>query len=194
MIRAIVAVDKNWAIGKEGKLLTNIPDDQRFFRLTTTDQVVIMGRKTLESLPGGKPLPNRVNVIMTRNEDFHESDVIIAHSVEEALEAAKKEDADIYIAGGKEIYVDRAHAAKLGKDEVYISDLIGCEAFTREGEKVGVLIDVLQYGTVDTYVFRTKHGSLMAPALKAVFVETDVENRKIVVDRERLEEVAVLED
>jgi 16S rRNA processing protein RimM len=59
---------------------------------------------------------------------------------------------------------------------------------------VGVLIDVLQYGTVDTYVFRTKHGSLMAPALKAVFVETDVENRKIVVDRERLEEVAVLED
>ena len=104
MIRAIVAVDKNWAIGKAGKLLTNIPDDQRFFRLTTTDQVVIMGRKTLESLPGGKPLPNRVNVIMTRNEDFHESDVIIAHSVEEALEAAKKEDADIYIAGGKEIY------------------------------------------------------------------------------------------
>ena len=51
---------------------------------------------------------------------------------------------------GKEIYVDRAHAAKLGEDEVYISDLIGCEAFTREGEKVGVLIDVLQYGTVDT--------------------------------------------
>ena len=95
---------------------------------------------------------------------------------------------------GKVIYVDRAHAAKLGEDEVYISDLIGCEAFTREGEKVGVLIDVLQYGTVDTYVFRTKHGSLMAPALKAVFVETDVENRKIVVDRERLEEVAVLED
>ena len=59
---------------------------------------------------------------------------------------------------------------------------------------MGVLIDVLQYGTVDTYVFRTKHGSLMAPALKAVVVETDVENRKIVVDRERLEEVAVLED
>ena len=100
MIRAIVAVDKNWAIGKEGKLLTSIPDDQRFFRLTTTDQVVIMGRKTLESLPGGKPLPNRVNVIMTRNEDFHESDVIIAHSVEEALKKKKKEDADIYILPG----------------------------------------------------------------------------------------------
>ena len=59
---------------------------------------------------------------------------------------------------------------------------------------VGTLIDVLQYGTVDTYVFRTRKGSLMAPALKKVFVETDVENRKIIVDRERLEEVAVLED
>lgn len=104
MIRAIVAVDKNWAIGKDGKLLTSIPDDQRFFRQTTTDQVVIMGRKTLESLPGGKPLPNRINVILTRNEDFREEGVIIARSVEEALEAAGKEEADIYVAGGKEIY------------------------------------------------------------------------------------------
>lgn len=104
MIRAIVAVDKNWAIGKEGKLLTSIPDDQRFFRQTTTGQVVIMGRKTLESLPGGKPLPNRTNVIMTRNEDYKESGVVIAHSVPEALAAARKENADIYIAGGKEIY------------------------------------------------------------------------------------------
>ena len=95
---------------------------------------------------------------------------------------------------GRELYVDREHAAPLGEDEVYISDLIGCEAVTREGETVGTLIDVLQYGMVDTYVFRTKKGSLMAPALKKVFVETDVENRKIIVDRERLEEVAVLED
>ena len=95
---------------------------------------------------------------------------------------------------GRELYVDREHAAPLGEDEVYISDLIGCEAVTREGETVGTLIDVLQYGTVDTYVFRTRKGSLMAPALKKVFVETDVENRKIIVDRERLEEVAVLED
>ena len=62
------------------------------------------------------------------------------------------------------------------------------------GESVGTLIDVLQYGSVDTYVFRTRKGNLMAPALKAVFVETDVENKRITVDRERLEEVAVLED
>ena len=59
MISLIVAVDKNWGIGIDGKLLTSIPDDLRFFRQTTRDQVVIMGRKTVETLPGGKPLPNR---------------------------------------------------------------------------------------------------------------------------------------
>ena len=95
---------------------------------------------------------------------------------------------------GRELYVDREHASPLGEDEVYISDLIGCEAVTREGETVGTLVDVLQYGHVDTYVFRTRRGSMMAPALKAVFVETDVENRRLTVDRERLEEVAVFED
>ena len=104
MIRVIVAVDKNWAIGKDGKLLNNIPDDQRFFRQTTTNQVVIMGRKTLESLPGGKPLPNRTNVILTRNEDFRDPDVLVAHSVQEALDLAQEKGADIYIAGGSEIY------------------------------------------------------------------------------------------
>ncbi len=104
MIQAIVAVDKNWAIGKNGKLLTNIPDDQRFFRQTTTNQVVIMGRKTLESLPQGKPLPNRVNIILTRNPAYKNKDVTVAHSVEEALAEASRYDADIFIAGGEEIY------------------------------------------------------------------------------------------
>lgn len=104
MIRSIVAVDRNWAIGKDGKLLTNIPDDQRFFRQTTTNQVVIMGRKTLESLPQGKPLPNRINIILTRNPSYKNKDVIVTHSVKEALEEAYKYDVDIYIAGGAEIY------------------------------------------------------------------------------------------
>lgn len=104
MIRSIVAVDKNWAIGKDGKLLTNIPDDQRFFRQTTTNQVVIMGRKTLESLPQGKPLPNRVNIILTRNPAYENKDVVVVHSVEEALAESRKYNADVYIAGGAEIY------------------------------------------------------------------------------------------
>ena len=117
MIRVIVAVDKNWAIGKDGKLLNNIPDDQRFFRQTTTNQVVIMGRKTLESLPGGKPLPNRTNVILTRNEDFRDPDVLVAHSVQEALNLAQEKGADIYIAGGSEIYEQMLNYC----DEAYVT-------------------------------------------------------------------------
>ena len=58
----IVAVDSNWAIGKENKLLVSIPQDMKFFRETTKGKVVAMGRKTLESFPGGQPLKNRVNV------------------------------------------------------------------------------------------------------------------------------------
>ena len=61
----IVAVDKNWAIGKNNKLMWSIPADMRFFREKTTGHVVVMGRKTLESFPGGLPLKNRTNVVLT---------------------------------------------------------------------------------------------------------------------------------
>ena len=61
----IAAVDKNWAIGRNNKLLVSIPDDMKFFRETTTGKVVVMGRKTLESFPGKKPLKNRVNIVLT---------------------------------------------------------------------------------------------------------------------------------
>ena len=104
MISLIVAADKNWAIGREGKLLTNIPDDLRFFRETTRDKVVIMGRKTVESLPGGRPLPNRTTILITRDPNYKMNDVIVVHSVEEALEEAAKLKTDIYVAGGGEIY------------------------------------------------------------------------------------------
>lgn len=104
MISLIVAADKNWAIGKAGKLLTSIPDDLRFFRQTTRDKVVIMGRKTVESLPGGRPLPNRTTILITKDPDYKMNDVIIVHSVEEALEEAEKYKTDIYVCGGGEIY------------------------------------------------------------------------------------------
>jgi dihydrofolate reductase len=64
MIIAIVCVDKNWGIGYQGKLLTCIPEDMRFFKEKTTNNVVIMGRKTYESLPS-KPLPRRTNIVVT---------------------------------------------------------------------------------------------------------------------------------
>ena len=86
----IVAVDKNWAIGKENKLLVSIPADMKFFRSTTTGKVVVMGRKTLESFPNGLPLKNRTNIVLTKDKNYKVKDAIIVHSIEEALEEFKK--------------------------------------------------------------------------------------------------------
>lgn len=95
---------------------------------------------------------------------------------------------------GVQLYVDRPHANPLEEDEVYISDLIGCEGVDEAGESIGVLKEVLQHGVVDVYVFGGRGRSVMAPALKAVFPEVDVAGRRISVVREKLDEVAVWEE
>ena len=101
----IVAVDKNWGIGKNNKLLVSIPADMKFFRETTSGRVVVMGRKTLESFPNGLPLKNRTNIILTKNKDYHVKDAIVLHSVEEVLkELEQYEEEDIYVIGGDSIY------------------------------------------------------------------------------------------
>ena len=101
----IVAVDKNWAIGKDNKLLVSIPDDMKFFRETTSGKVVVMGRKTLESFPNGKPLKNRVNIVLTRDPNYEVKDAIIVHSKEELDEELKKYNQDdIFVIGGESIY------------------------------------------------------------------------------------------
>ena len=101
----IVAVDKNWAIGKDNKLLVSIPQDMKFFRETTMGKVVVMGRKTLESFPGGQPLKKRTNIVITRDKNYSVKDAIVVHSVEEALEELKKYNSeDVYVIGGDSIY------------------------------------------------------------------------------------------
>lgn len=101
----IVAVDKNWSIGYENKLLISIPDDMKFFRETTSGGVIIMGKKTLLSFPNGRPLKNRVNIVITHDEEFTCEGAVIVHSIEEALEEAKKYDDDnVYVIGGGSIY------------------------------------------------------------------------------------------
>ena len=101
----IVAVDRNWAIGKDNKLLVSIPDDMKFFRETTTGKVVVMGRKTLESFPNSKPLPNRVNIVITRDMNYDAKGAVVVHSKEELdKELEKYNSDDIYIIGGESIY------------------------------------------------------------------------------------------
>lgn len=92
---------------------------------------------------------------------------------------------------GTDLYVDRENATPAEEDATLIADLIGCTARDENGAEIGVLTDVLQHGTVDTWVFRTASGTLMAPALLSVFPAVDPENKAIDVIRERLEEVAV---
>lgn len=122
----IVAVDKNWAIGKDNKLMWSIPADMKFFRETTTGKVVIMGRKTLESFPQGQPLKNRVNIVITRNKNYKVKDAVIVHSVEEALGEAKKYEKEAYVIGGESIYramlpyCERAFVTKI--DHAYDAD------------------------------------------------------------------------
>lgn len=102
----IAAVDRNWAIGRNGKLLVSIPQDMAYFRQMTTGKVVIMGRKTLESFPKKKPLRNRAeNIVITRQTDYQAEGATVVHSVEEALNAAARYDTrDVFVIGGGEVY------------------------------------------------------------------------------------------
>ena len=103
-MKLIVAADRNWAIGKNNKLMWSIPADMKFFRETTQGNVVIMGRKTLESFPQGQPLKNRVNIVITRNPSYKVKDAVVVHSVEEAIEESRKYDGDVFVIGGESIY------------------------------------------------------------------------------------------
>jgi dihydrofolate reductase len=105
-MKAIAAVDNKWSIGKNGKLLTSIPADMQFFRQNTMGKVVIMGRKTLESFPRKRPLPQRAeNIVITKDPDYQVPGAVVVHSVQEALdEAAKWNPDDVYVIGGGSIY------------------------------------------------------------------------------------------
>ncbi len=123
----IVAVDKNWSIGNQGQLLVSIPEDKKLFREETLGKVIVMGRKTLESLPGKQPLYGRTNIVLTRNPGYKVKGALICHSVEEVLkELQKYRSEDCFIIGGQSIYeeflpyCDTAHVTYI--DYTYSAD------------------------------------------------------------------------
>ena len=123
----IANVDINWAIGKNNQLLVKIPADMKFFRETTTGKVVVMGRKTLESLPNGQPLKNRTNIVLTHDRSYQVKEAIVVYSMDELHEELKKYPSeDIYIIGGESIYrqlVDECDVAHITKvDFAYDAD------------------------------------------------------------------------
>ena len=101
----IAAVDKNWSIGYMGDLLYHIKEDRKFFKSKTDGKVVVMGRKTLESLPGGMPLSNRINIVLSSNKDFAAPGCIVCRSFPELFEKIKAYDSDdIFVIGGESLY------------------------------------------------------------------------------------------
>lgn len=103
MIRAIVHADKEWGIGKNNDMMFSLPTDMKFFRQTTLGHTVVMGGNTLRSFPGGNPLKNRVNIVLSRGQV--RDDCVIVRSYDELFKELKnRKDEDIYIIGGGEIY------------------------------------------------------------------------------------------
>lgn len=141
-MRAIFHADSEWGIGKQNGLMFRLPEDMKFFRETTTGKVVVMGLNTLRSFPGGKPLKNRVNIVLSP-EPINE-DVIRAESLEDLFEKIKgyPED-DVFVVGGASVYrlllpycsevlVTKVH--EKGGADVFVPNLDEDENFTLQSE------------------------------------------------------------
>ena len=105
-VSLIVAVSENGVIGKDNDLIWHLPKDMKFFKDTTLGHHVIMGRKNFESIPHKfRPLPNRTNIVITRQSDYKAEDSIVVNSVEESLKVAKSNgENEAFIIGGGQIY------------------------------------------------------------------------------------------
>lgn len=104
-MNAIVAVNESWGIGKEDALLVHLSPDLKRFRQLTTGGTVIVGRKTLKTFPGGKPLPKRENLVLSRRKELAVPGAVVCGSVEEACDAvAGKDPETVFVIGGASVY------------------------------------------------------------------------------------------
>jgi dihydrofolate reductase len=102
ILKAIVAYAENRVIGKDNDLIWHLPDDLKHFKRHTAGKTIIMGRKTWDSL-GGRPLPNRRHIVITRSSDFLAEGAEVVNSLENAVELAQNEE-EVFIVGGAQIY------------------------------------------------------------------------------------------
>lgn len=116
IISLIVAASSNNVIGKDNRLLWSLPNDMKFFKSTTWAMPVLMGRKTFESL--GKPLPGRLNIVITRQKDWTSNGATTVHSLDEALEAAAAAHyKEAFVIGGGEIFKEALPLS----DKIYLT-------------------------------------------------------------------------
>lgn len=129
----IAAIDRDRGIGKNNGLLISIPEDMKFFRKMTTGGTVIVGRKTLETFPGGKPLKGRRNIVLTHDPSFHREGAERASGIPEVLEMVSGEDPErVFCIGGAGVYrqllpyCDRAYITKIDRSfgaDAFLPDL-----------------------------------------------------------------------
>ena len=119
-ISVIAAIGSNRELGKNNKLLWNIPEEMEHFKTITMSHPVIMGRKTYESI--GRPLPGRLNIVVTKDSKFKPEGVTVAHSIEEAISIGESKDTkEIFFIGGGDIY----HQAIKLADKLYLTVVEG---------------------------------------------------------------------
>jgi dihydrofolate reductase len=121
MISIIVAVGKNNVIGKDNALIWHLPADMKFFKEKTMGHVIITGRKNYESIPEKfRPLPNRTNIVITKQKDYQAPGAVVVDSIEKALELARKSgDPEIFIIGGAEIFRQTLQVT----DRIYLTEI-----------------------------------------------------------------------
>ena len=144
-MKAIVAVDENWGIGKNNGLLFDIPEDMAFFREKTLDKVIIMGSNTLKSFPNGKPLKRRTNIVLYPGGEKRDDCIVVESLKELSLELKKYDTNNVFVVGGamfyktmlnycSEIYVTKVMAD--GKAEVFFENLDKLDNFKMTYESV----------------------------------------------------------
>lgn len=147
ILSIIVAVSENGVIGKDNRLIWSLPADMKFFREKTTGHFIITGRKNYESIPEKfRPLPNRTNIIITRQKDYQAPDTVVVPSIDAALDYAQKhsEQEEVFVIGGAEIFnqlmprIDRVYLTRIHhtfEGDVYFKDLSPAEWQLTQSER-----------------------------------------------------------
>ncbi len=151
-VALIVAMDSERGIGKNNDLMWNLPADMKFFKESTSGQIVVMGRKNYDSIPERfRPLPNRENVVLTRNTEFTAEGCLVFHSLETCLDHYKNEtERTVFIIGGGEIY--RQALALNCVDELFITHVAktyGADTFFPEFDESNWSVTTLSSHDID---------------------------------------------
>jgi dihydrofolate reductase len=144
IVSLIVAVAKNNVIGKDNTLIWHLPADMQHFKTTTSGHHIITGRKNYISIPAKfRPLPNRTNIVLTRDKNFQEPNIHIAHHLEDAIQIAKKNgETEVFIIGGGQLYKESLEKNLI--DKMYITHI----HHEFEGDTFFPTIDFNQWNTI----------------------------------------------